>query len=135
VLRRRFLLAPLALYAGAQREEIYEMFTRMASALAAGNAIGFLAAFDSRMPEYETLRGYVSALAEQFDVLSSIDLLSLEGDRAELDWFLQLSRKGEAGRVERRRERVRCRLARHRKQWRIEALEPIALFRPPAAGA
>jgi hypothetical protein len=117
-------------------QDIWDVLTQAASALSEGNARNFLAAFDRAMPGYNTLDANVSALLDQCQVQSSIEILRQEGTGAmrnvELDWFLQVVEQHETAEVVRRRERVRCRLARQGKKWRITSLEPLSLFAPPA---
>ena len=117
-------------------QDIWDVLTQAASALSEGNARNFLAVFDRTMPEYNTLDANVNALLDQCQVQSSIEILSQEGTGAmrnvELDWFLQIVQQQESAAVTRRRERVRCRLAKQGKKWRITSLEPMGFFAPPA---
>src|SRR6516164_617121 len=81
---------PGALLRADEVEDVWNVLTEAASALSEGNAKSFLALFDRSMPEYATLEGNVTALLNQDQVQSSIELLSEEGDRTtrmvELDW-------------------------------------------------
>jgi hypothetical protein len=110
-------------------QQVFDVFTDLASALSAGNAGAFLDVFDRSMPGYEKLRANVTGLLLQAQVQTSIEFLKNEGtDTAravEVDWFLQ------AG-VTRRREVVKCRVERVRKKWKIFALAPVDFFAPPA---
>jgi hypothetical protein len=130
------LCAPLY---GDDAQDVWGLLTEEASALSEGNTQAFLAGFDPSMPGYEMLRMNVSALLEQNQVQSSIELLSEEaigGMRTvDLDWFLQIVEQQDTGGLTRRRERVRCRVAKQGKKWRITALEPISFFAPPVGGA
>ena len=117
-------------------QDIWDLLTQTASALSEGNARNFLAAFDRAMPGYSTLDANVSALLDQYQVQSSIEILRQEGTsmmrNVELDWFLQIVEQHETAEVIRRRERVRCRLVKQGKKWRINSLEPVGFFAPPA---
>ncbi len=116
-------------------QEIWDLFTQMASALSEGNAVQFLRGFDPSMPGYRTLEANVTALVNQAQVQSSIEVLSDEGNGAarsvELDWFLQLVSQQDAAGSVRRRERVRCKVVKQARKWHITAFEPLALFAPP----
>ena len=129
-----FAFAALPLFAD-DSSDVLELFTGVAATLSEANLIAFLRAFDRSMPGYETLEANVSALLLQDEVQSSIDLLSDEkhdSQRAvELDWFLQLVERQDTAAVTRRRERVRCRLAKLGKSWKITSLEPLSFFAPP----
>ena len=95
----------------------------------------FLALFDRSMPDYRVLEANITALVNQDRVQSSIELLSDEGDSTkrmvELDWFLQVVEQQDTAGLTRRRERVRCRLAKRGKKWLITSIEPLAFFAPP----
>lgn len=133
--RRLFLLTLLLPLFAETRPDVVDFLGSLASALSEGNAIAFLEAFDRSMPGYDQFQSNVTALIEQGEVLSSIEVLSDEGDERhrslELDWFLQIRIRQEAGPVERRRESVSCRLERKQKRWKIISLEPAGLFAPP----
>jgi hypothetical protein len=133
--RRVFLTAAGAwpLLADA-KQEIFDLFTSMASGLSEGNAGQFLRAFDPSMKGYSEFARNVRALLEQWDVLSAVDVTTESGDEARrevtLDWMLQISNKQDTLRIERRQETVKCQLAKKGK-WRIVALDPMILFDPP----
>ena len=134
--RRELLFAMMAAPLRADdAQDVWDLFTQMASALSEGNEVQFLTAFDRSMAGYQTLETNVSALLRQAEVQSSIEVLSDAGNgvsrSVELDWFLQIVEQQEAAGSTRRRERVRCKLAKQGKKWRITALEPLALFAPP----
>jgi hypothetical protein len=134
--RRGLLFAMLAAALRADdAQDVWDLFTQMASALSEGNAVQFLAAFDRSMAGYQALEANVSALLRQAEVQSSIEVLSDAGDgvsrSVELDWFLQIVEQQDAAGSTRRRERVRCKLAKQGKKWRITALGPLAFFAPP----
>ena len=134
---RRGLLATLAAFSlrADDAQQVWDLFTELAAALSAGNAAGFMKPFDRAMPGYETLEANVSGLLLQAQVQSSIELLSDEGGDAartvELDWLLRIVEQLDTGAITERRERVRSRLAKQNKKWRILSFEPLALFTPP----
>jgi len=116
-------------------QSVIDLFTAIAAALSEGNAVAFLKPFDRAMKDYPKLEADIVALTAQVDVQSSIDFLKDEGDdqarTVELDWFLETRSRQDTGPLERRRERVTCRLARDKKSWKITSLDPVELFRPP----
>ena len=131
------LLLPLAAGFGADpSEEVVDLITSAAASLSAGNAAAFLAAFDRAMPGYEKLRANVAALERQAEVQSFIDLVEDEGDdrrrSVELDWVLRIRREQEAT-ASRRQQRVKIRVEKSGRKWRIVALEPLEFFAPPGA--
>jgi hypothetical protein len=107
----------------------------MASALSEANAIVFLNAFDPAMPGYEALRASVTALLREAEVQSSIDLVAEEGDDSsrtvELDWLLHIVDRQDGAVAERRQERVKCRVEKSGRKWRIASLAPLQFFAPP----
>src|SRR5690349_2813413 len=122
--RRAFLLAASgAVLRAGPREEVYELFGMMANTLAEGNATPFLHAFDPKMPGYRELEANVTALVEQADVHSAIDMVEASGDEreqaVELDWLLQLTAKQSSSDVVRRQQIVKCRLVKPKRDWRV----------------
>ncbi len=134
---RRALLVAFAVFPlrADDAQQIWDLFTQLASALSEGNTDTFLQPFDHAMPGYEDLRAEVTALLAQSQVKSSIELLSDEGDdrarTVEWDWFLEIVGQQDSPTITRRRERVRCRLVKQKKKWRITSIEPLAFFAPP----
>ncbi|HEY1337586.1 MAG TPA: hypothetical protein VGF59_08755 [Bryobacteraceae bacterium] len=134
--RRALLLAAFAVAAFADAEsDVWDLFTRMASALSNGNAREFLSAVDPAAPGYEALRANVNALVQQADVQSSIEVVENTGDTSkrnvEMDWLLVITDRQDTANIARRRERVKCRVEKSGKKWRIVSLEPVKLFAPP----
>ena len=76
------------------------------------------------------------AISRQAEVQSSIEVVENEGDdrrrSLELDWILRIRREQEAT-PGRRQQRVKCRVEKSGKKWRIIALEPLEFFAPPGA--
>jgi len=118
------------------RQEILDLITELASALSEGNGLAFLDHIDRAMPDYQKLEQSILALTEQNEVSAAIDILKQEGDdrtqTVELDWLMQIRSREDSGPIERRRETVKCRAERKKKNWKIVSLDPIALFAPPA---
>ena len=134
--RRALLLVPLAARLRADSaQQVWDLVTSMAAALSAGDASAFLRAFDAAMPGYEALRAGVTALLREAEVQSSIELVEEEGDdrsrAVELDWLVHIVSRQDGAVAERRRERVKCRVEKSGKKWRIAALEPLEFFAPP----
>lgn len=135
--RRLLLFTALAAPLGAAdpAREVWDLFSNMASALAAGDAASFLAAFDPAMPGFPALRDDVMALVRVDSVQSAIDALRNDGDdrrrSVDLDWLLHLTSLGDSSKVTRRRETVHCRLEKQGKRWKIVALTPLSFFAPP----
>jgi hypothetical protein len=84
--------------------------------------------FDSNMPEYSTLRGYVEALVAQAAVSSSIEVVTDSGDdkkrTLELDWVLQIQDQPMRRRV------VKVTIEKRKKDWKFTALDPVDFFKP-----
>ena len=134
--RRALLLVPLAARLRADSaQQVWDLFTSMASALSAGDASAFLNAFDTAMPGYEALRAGVTALLREAEVQSSIELVEEAGDdgsrTVELDWLVHIVDRQDGAVAERRRERVKLRVEKSGKKWRIAWLEPLEFFAPP----
>jgi hypothetical protein len=138
ITRRALLFAALAFPLSADdSQDIWSLLTEEATALSDGNLEDFMAGFDHSMPGYQSLRTNVSALLDQTEVQSAIDLLSEEGSgptrTVSLDWFLQLVEQQDEVGLTRRREVVRCKLEKRGKKWRIIWIDPISFFAPPPA--
>ena len=134
--RRALLLLPLASRLRADSaQQVWDLFASMASALSEANAIAFMNAFDPAMPGYEALRASVTALLNEAQVQSAIDLVEEEGDDSsrtvELDWLLHIVDQQDSAVAERRQERVKSRVEKSGKKWRIASLEPLQFFAPP----
>jgi hypothetical protein len=95
-------------------------------------AAGFLAAFDSNLPDYEALRNGAEALAGQGQVNSTIGLTSDEGTDAarklEVDWTIEVV-NGETGiRIMQREAQLTFKVERRGKRWLIVSLAPLDFF-------
>src|SRR5690242_13294641 len=73
----------------AQNEEAawLPVIAKLASSLSQNDAVGALAAFDSRMKDYGSVESYINALVSQTDVLCAIDVVQdkQSGDARTLD--------------------------------------------------
>jgi len=102
-----------------------------------GTAAAFLSFFDKRMKDYETLRSNATALVDQADLQSTLDLVRNEGDdgvrTVEVDWTLRVSDPATSVVSSQRRQNVKCRVEKQGRKWKIVFLEPIAFFAPPRA--
>lgn len=116
-------------------QEVWDLLTQVASGLSERNPQAVLAAFDPAMAGYEQLRDRVSALLRNAEVQSAIELEADEGDgesrSVELDWLLNIRPEQSATASTRRQQRVKCRLRKTGKKWRIVAFEPLEFFAPP----
>ena len=128
--RRALLLIGLAAYSARadERTDILDIVSPLATALADEDATGFLAGIDPEVPDYGRLRDFVMGLLNEAWVSSSVDLVRVKGDVAELDWSMRLRAKSPAGGSEERRQTLTVKIDRKRKK--IVALEPVAFFRP-----
>jgi hypothetical protein len=113
--------------------DLLKVFRDAAEALTNDDASAFLDSFDRNMPEYATLRSNVEGMLAAYEVGSTIEMVSDEGDdhtrNVELDWLLLATRKDAINSAqETRRQVVKCRLERRGKRWKITRLEPVDLF-------
>ena len=123
-----------ALAADAQ-QQVFDLFSKIASALSDDDPAMFVEAVDSNMPNFQDFRRNLVALTDLADITNSIEVTSDTGDDShraeELDWFLEIVGKSDPHPVERRREIVKFRLERKAKKWKIVSLDPISFFAPP----
>jgi hypothetical protein len=136
VTRRGLIFAVLAAPLCADdSSDVWALLSQVAAALAQGNVVEFLQAFDRNMPGYQTLETDVSALVREYEVGSTIEPLNDEGEgetrTVELDWFLELVEQQDETNITRRRDRVRCRVVKTGKNWKITSLDPLSFFAPP----
>ncbi len=138
--RRVLISASVALAFGRDgfaQDTVNRLVGALASALSSGDATLFLKHFDASMPDFAKLRQLVSALVNQAEVGSSIDLLGDEGDgqrrSLELDWLLEITGKQADAPSMRRRATVKCTVARRGREWIVTAFEPVDFFAPPSA--
>jgi hypothetical protein len=113
--------------------DVLKVFRGAVEALTNDDAAAFLDNFDREMPEYAVLRTNIEGMLAAYEVGSTIEVVSDEGDdhtrNVELDWLLLATRKNAINSAqETRRQVVKCRLERRGKRWKIKRLEPVNLF-------
>lgn len=127
----------LALPLAAADFEWAPFFEEISAALSEGNAKEFLRHFDPEMEGYADLERTVRALVGQYAVGNEIEKReqSSEGgaERLELDWFLEVLDKDSQMALARRREWVKCTVAKQGRRWRITQFTPLELFRLPGS--
>jgi hypothetical protein len=134
--RRGLLVAFAALPLCAdEAQQVSNVLSGLATALSEGDAVAFMNAFDPSMPGYQELENNILGLFAQYQVSSSIDLVSDMGDEqmrtVEADWLLQIVEQQDTQAVTQRRELVRCQLVKRKKTWRIVSFTPMGFFAPP----
>src|ERR1700738_4443237 len=68
-----------------------EVFRAVSEALANQDAAAFLDQFDPKMPQYEKLRDEIQELfAAWQEIGSTIDVITSDGNKLELDWLLKI---------------------------------------------
>jgi hypothetical protein len=118
--------------------EAHDLFENAAHALGDGNPAGFMAAFDASMPGIAKLRADVAELARVNDIRSTVEWTANDGGdqsrTVKLNWLLEISERGGASAVTRRRAQVECRLQKKGDAWRIVSFAPPGFFAPPQGG-
>ena len=108
--------------------------TAMAGSLADAEAIEFFNSISRSLPDREVLMRDVRALEEEFEISSSVEVISLsetDGVAAlDLDWYLTLKPRAGTGDLQRRRERLKVEMRREGRTWRVTALQPLSFFAP-----
>lgn len=133
---------------GAEADTPYSRIAKLASFLTAGDTVGALEAFDKNMKGYAAMVEDMGALAAQTEVLCSIDVVedkeasdeTSDIHHLDLDWYMMVKSRADAGLVERRRRRVTVTFERHYVRsgrnyvgvWRITALSPEQILAPLA---
>ena len=106
----------------------------LSSSLSNSNPAGALSVFDHQMPGYASLERNLQALAEQCDVGSTIEIVTDDEEggihKLDLDWFMQVTSRGDSNQLERRRVRVKAEMRQIKGKWKITAIEPVSLFDP-----
>ncbi len=116
-------------------DEIVDVISNLANALSTVNTPKFMDAIDKSMPDYDKLKNDVSALMNQTEITSSVEIITEDGDDAkrsvDLDWYLEIRSLAPDGPIERRREHIHCELLRKdKKHWKIVLLKPQNFFAP-----
>jgi len=114
--------------------DVLNVFSAAAEALTNDDSAAFLDKFDRDMPEYAALRANIEGLLAAYEIGSTIEVVTDEGDDEKrtvaLDWLLVTSEKNVVnGDQQTHRRVVKCRLERRSKQWKITALDPIDFFK------
>ena len=114
--------------------DVLNVFSAAAGALTNDDAAAFLDNFERDMPEYAILRTNIEGMLAAYEVGSTIEVISDEGDdrirTVELDWLLLATRKDAINSAQETRRRVvKCRLERRGKRWKITRLDPVEFFR------
>ena len=136
--RRSFFALPFFAFLarGDAASEVWQMFAGMAESLSADNIDGFLKPIDPKMPGFEELGRYIRGIVEQAETRSIINPVSDEGDdrarTVQLQWFLQMKRRGSAdSRTENREQVVTFGVARQGKRWRIISTRAAGVLQTP----
>ena len=106
------------------RTDVLERVAPLATALSEGDAAAFLGAIDKTMPGYGDLVANITGLLDAANVTCSIDFVSAKDDTAELDWYMQITSKQQAGVAEERRGRVTVRFGKKK----ILSIGPVSFF-------
>ncbi|MDZ4800629.1 MAG: hypothetical protein SGI92_20925 [Bryobacteraceae bacterium] len=135
--RRAILLAavalapvPLAALLADGRTDALDMVAPLAAALSSDERDGAGWNPPRDLPNAAELRTNIDAMMAQAVVASSIDVLSVESGKAELDWFMQIRSRSSATLVEQRRGTIKIAWTKKR----LTQLEPASLFAPPKVG-
>lgn len=110
-----------------ERTDILDIFTPLASALAAGDAQAFLSGFDHKMEGFADLSAWVTALVETYEITSSVDLVRTQGDDIELEWSVRLRSRIPTAKSDDRQQSVIARIGKNKK---ITSLRPLTFFKP-----
>jgi hypothetical protein len=131
------LIASLRLRGADAAAQVWDVLTNMASALASGDAPGFLHVFDRRMKGFDDFGAAVKGLVAEAVVESAIDPVENTGDdqnrKVEVVWSMRLISRSELDTVTERQSTVTVRLARQGGKWKVVGFEPADLFRAPSA--
>ena len=119
-----FFLLAVAAFGQNRPPEETEVLQAASEALANRDAQAFLDQFDQRMPQFEKLRDEIQELLGMAqEIASTIDVITLDGNKLELDWLLKIDN------AEPRRQIVKCQVEKQGKKWKIIALEPVEFFK------
>lgn len=129
-MRRRVALAILAgagLAFPLDTAGVLDVVEPLASSLSSGDGDVFMAAVPNDVPERERLGSNVRALLEAVEVTCSVSVSAIEGDTAQLDWYMELRSKRTQTVSERRRGALKVRVVR----GKLRSIEPVDFFKPP----
>jgi hypothetical protein len=128
------IAAAVGLVRAESSSDVLAFFQNTADALTNEDASVFLDHFDRNMPDYATLQTNIEGLLAAYEVGSTIEIVSDEGDTEKrslaLDWVLITEQKAAArGDRTTRRRIVNCKIERRGKQWKITSIEPVDFFK------
>ncbi len=142
-LSARLILFPAALlFAAAPADTPYLQIAKLASLISDGQASAALAVFDRKLPRLSVITENLDALTKLDEVLCSIDVVGdkeADNDKSDihhldLDWYMTLRSRADAGLTETRRRRVSVTLERlppkSGSAWLITAISPDNIFDP-----
>jgi len=130
-------LAALPVAAADPAQEVWDVLTGMASALASADALAFLSYFDPSIQHYDDIRAAVNGLVAEYEVQSGIDPVDNTGDTRnrtiEVNWSMHLVSHSDLKQMIERHMTVTIRFERRPgKKWKVVAFEPLsALALPP----
>ncbi len=117
--------------------DVLNVFSAAAEALTNDDSNAFLDNFEPcNMPDYAALRTNIEGLLAAYEVGSTIEVVTDEGDdqkrTVSLDWLLVTSEKNALnGNQQTRRRIVKCRVEHQGKRWKITALDAVDYFKVP----
>ncbi len=102
----------------------------MATDLSAGNIAGFMSLVSKEMAERDVLGKDLEGLISAYDVNSSIELQNVEGQTAQVDWYLALRSRSDNAVAVQRREVIAITFTQVKKRWRVASFSKPDFFRP-----
>ena len=102
-----------------------ELLEPLASGLSEGNPDIFLSNIHKTTPQRELLETNVRALIQNYEITCSISVLKVDGDWADVDWYLELRDKATQTVAERRRATLRV----HAAKGRLDSIAPVDFFK------
>lgn len=115
--------------------DVLDLFASMTAALSADNPAGFMKGIDPRMTDYGGLKAQIEALVQGWQVGSSVEPVSDEGNETkreiDLDWYLELRGRAPGAPSLQRRSVIHCQVEKQGKHWRVVSMKPSDLFDAP----
>ncbi len=143
-MRRLLIITALGLCAAGSlpasdaQQQVFDLFSKIASALADNDPAVFVESVDPAMPSFYDFRAELTALAGSAELTSSVEVIEDSGNDThrteELDWLLRIVSKSDSHTVEERHKSVKFRLERRGKKWKIVSIDPLDFFAPPKGG-
>jgi hypothetical protein len=122
--------ALVALFFASPRDEMRAVLASMATDLSAGNIAGFMSLVSKEMAERDVLGKDLEGLISAYDVNSSIELQNVEGQTAQVDWYLALRSRSDNAVAVQRREVIAITFTQVKKRWRVASFSKPDFFRP-----